>query len=192
MTIASGTSFNVLGTCPSRRISACRARPRVGGSSRPERRGRSGGGRPHRPRPPAGDPEAAATRREARRAASVSPGPVTRLRIQPRNRAATRGRSQAADPERHRSRARLYPVASGSPLPAAVAESVSHLAPTADRMCARRSQSCRSTALRRGCFPTSRFQRSGPATPRVSCTSSHATAGRMSGGSRLPEGRRCP
>jgi hypothetical protein len=36
-------------------------------------------------------------------------------------------------------RARVYPVASGPPVPASVAESVSRLAPTADRVCARRS-----------------------------------------------------
>jgi hypothetical protein len=61
------------------------------------------------------------------------------LRVQPLNSAATGGRSQAAHPERHRSRARLYPVASSPPLSAAVAQSVSHLAPTADRVRAQRS-----------------------------------------------------
>ena len=36
-------------------------------------------------------------------------------------------------------RARVYPVASGPPVPGSVAESVSGVAPTADRVCARRS-----------------------------------------------------
>jgi hypothetical protein len=49
------------------------------------------------------------------------------------------GRSQAADPKRRGSGARVSPVASGPPVPASVAESVSGLASTADRVRARRS-----------------------------------------------------
>ena len=55
-------------------------------------------------------------------------------------RRAAAGRTrQAADPARRGSGARMYPVASDPPVPASVAESVSGVAPTADRMCARRS-----------------------------------------------------
>jgi hypothetical protein len=64
-------------------------------------RGQSGGGGPHGAGTPAGDPEAAATRREARGAAPVGFGPVTHLRVQPLKRAIAGGRSQAADPTRH-------------------------------------------------------------------------------------------
>jgi len=55
-------------------------------------------------------------------------------------RRASAGRTRhAANPARRGSGARVYPVASGPPVPAYVAESVSGLAPTADRVCARRS-----------------------------------------------------
>ena len=104
-----------------------------------EGRGQSGGGGPHGAGAPAGDPDAAATRREARGAAPVGARLVTHLRVQALRRASAGRTRQAANPARRGSGARVYPVASGPPVPAYVAESVSSLAPTADRVCARRS-----------------------------------------------------
>ena len=101
-------------------------------------RGQSGGGGPHRTGTPARDPEAAVTGREAR-TAPVDAGPVTHLRVQPLRRASAGRARKAEDPARRGSGARVYPVASGPPVPASVAESVSGLAPAADRVCARRS-----------------------------------------------------
>ena len=67
----------------------------------------------------------------------VGAGPLAHLRVQTL-RSATAGRtSQAADPTRRGLGARAYLDASGPPVPADVAESVSGLAPTADRVCAR-------------------------------------------------------
>ena len=88
---------------------------------------------------PAGDPEAAATRQEARGAPPVGARLVTHLRIQARRSASAERPSQAAHPARRGSDARGYPDASGPPVPADVAESVSGLAPPADRVCTRRS-----------------------------------------------------
>ena len=102
-------------------------------------RGSSGGSESHRAGAPAGDPAAAATRREARGTASVGLGPVTHLRVQAFRSASAGRASQAANSARRGSGARVYPVASGPPVPVSVAESVSGLAPTADRVCARRS-----------------------------------------------------
>src|SRR5919197_5664338 len=102
-------------------------------------RGQSEGGRLHGTGTLAGDPEAAATRRDARGAAPVGAGPVTHLRVQALRRASAGRTSQAADPARRGSGARVYPVASGPPVHACVAQSVSGLAPTANRVCARRS-----------------------------------------------------
>ena len=84
-------------------------------------------------------PDAAATRREARGAPPVGAGPLAHLRVQALRSASAGGTSQAADPARRGSGARVYPVASGPPVHACIAESVSGLAPTAARLCARRS-----------------------------------------------------
>src|SRR5262245_37475477 len=62
-----------------------------------EGRGRSGGAGPHGAGTPAGDPEAAATRRQARGVAPIGLGPATRLRLQPLTCASAGGRRQAAD-----------------------------------------------------------------------------------------------
>src|SRR5262245_52956728 len=103
-------------------------------------RSHSGGRESHGAGAPAGDPEAAATRREARGAAPVGARRVTHLWVQALRRAAAERTRQAANPARGGSRARVHSVASGPPVPAYVAESVSRLAPTAaDRVWARRS-----------------------------------------------------
>ena len=85
------------------------------------------------------DPEAPATRREARGAAPVGAGLVTHLGVQVLRSACAGRRRQAAAPPRCGSGARVYAVASGPPVPGCVAEPVSGLAPTAARLCARRS-----------------------------------------------------
>ena len=100
-------------------------------------RGQSGGRESQRAGAPAGDPEAAATCREARGAAPVGARLVTNVSVQALRRASAGRTRQAANPARRGSGARAYPVASGPPIPASVAESVSRLAPTADRVCAR-------------------------------------------------------
>ena len=96
-------------------------------------RGHSGGGRPHGVRTPAGDSEATATRREARGAAPVGARPVTHVRVQALRSTSAGRTSQAANPVRRGSGARVYPVASGAPVHVCIAESVSGLAPTAAR-----------------------------------------------------------
>ena len=78
---------------------------------------------------PAGDPGAAATRREARGAAPVGARLVTHLRVWALRGSSAERTSQAAHPARRGSGARAYPDASGPPVPADVAESVSGLAP---------------------------------------------------------------
>jgi hypothetical protein len=65
MTIASGSSSNEPETRRSPRLSVSLARRRVVARCGPERRGQSGGRRPHRPGTAAEDPEVAATGREA-------------------------------------------------------------------------------------------------------------------------------
>ena len=102
-------------------------------------RGQSGASESHRARAPAGDPEAAATRPEARRAPPVGARLVTNVRVQTLRRAPAGRTSQATNPSRRGSGTRAYPDASGPPVPADVAESVSGLAPTTDCVCARRS-----------------------------------------------------
>jgi len=102
MTIGSGISSSAPGICPSPRSSVFRGRQRGGGSSRLRRSSSVWRWRTSL-RNPAPDPEVAATGREACGTPPIGPGPVRRLRVQPLTRAATRGRSQTAGPERHRS-----------------------------------------------------------------------------------------
>ena len=111
---------------------------RVGGSVRRRGSWSPGGGKPHGAGTPAGGPEASATAREARGTAPVGPGPVTHLRVQPLKGASAGTRSQATDPKRGGSGARVYAVPSGSSVLAFVAESVSGLAQAADCVRARR------------------------------------------------------
>jgi hypothetical protein len=104
-----------------------------------EGRGHSGSRGPHGARTPTGDPDAPATRRKAGGAAPVGIGPVTHLRLQALHRAPAERTRQAADPSQRRSSARMSPVARGPRVPGSVAESVSRVAPTADRVLPRRS-----------------------------------------------------
>ena len=138
MTIGSGSCPTLRG--PDHRYgSRC---PALDGERVPPRdaddRGQFGGGGPHGAGTPAGDPEAAATRREARGAAPVGARPVTHLRIQ-----ALRSRL----PDGHAKLRILRDVDRAHaciPLRAIlrflrVAGSVSGVAPTAGRVYARRS-----------------------------------------------------
>src|SRR5262249_7434933 len=87
--------------------------------------GQSGRSEPHRAGAPAGDLEAATTRRQTRGAAPVRPRPGTNLRVQALKGTSARRRRQAAGPARGGSRRPVYPVANGPAVPASLAESVS-------------------------------------------------------------------
>jgi hypothetical protein len=66
----------------------------------------------------------------------VGAGPLADLRVQALKERAAGRTTQAADPARRGSGARVYPVASGPPVHACLAESVPCLAPAAAGMCA--------------------------------------------------------
>jgi hypothetical protein len=110
------------------------ARRRVDGSVPRRRSCRSGATDLTEPRAPAGDPETAAPRPEARDAPPVGACLVTHVWVQALRSTSAGRTSQGANPARRGSGARAYPEAIGPPVPAPVAESVSGLAPTPDRV----------------------------------------------------------
>jgi hypothetical protein len=85
-----------------------------------------GGREPHAAGTPAGNPEAAATRQEARGAPPIGARLVTHIRVQALRSACAERLSQAANPAGRGSGARAYPKASGPPVPACFAVGFGH------------------------------------------------------------------